>query len=116
LRAITETGLSRAAVHAKAISIVASAAVTFGVFLGGFVINEPAPYELYMVALMAVWALFGLRISRHASILLTLLILFNIGGLMSIGVMGELYSALYCGFAVSRSDLGLLRCHPRIGP
>lgn len=84
--------LPRAAVHAKAISLVASAAVAFGVFLGGFVIEEPAPYELYMVALIAVWGLFGLRISRHVGLLLTLLVAYNVGGLISMGVMGDLYS------------------------
>ena len=55
--------LPRAAVNAKAIALITSAAVAFGVFLSGFVINEPAPYELYMTALIVVWAFAGLRIS-----------------------------------------------------
>jgi hypothetical protein len=38
--------------------------VAFGVFLSGFVINEPAPYELFLVVLIAIWALFGLKLSR----------------------------------------------------
>ena len=88
---LTQSGLPRAAVQAKAISIVTSAAVTLGVFLGGFVIHEPAPYELYMAALLGIWALFGLRISGHAAVLLTLLVLFNIGGFISMGVMSDLY-------------------------
>lgn len=88
---VTESGLPREVVQAKAISIITSAAVTFGVFLGGFVLFEPAPYELYMAGLIAVWALFGLRISKYAAILLTLLVLFNVGGLISMGVMGDLY-------------------------
>ncbi len=88
---LTANGLPRAAVQAKAMGLVASGAVTFGVFLLGFVINEPAPYELYMVALIAVWALFGLRISRHAGLLLTILVVFNIGGLLSMTQMGDLY-------------------------
>lgn len=101
MSAITEYGLPRAVVQAKAVSLVGSAAVTFGVFLGGFVINEPAPYELYMVALIAVWSLFGLRISRHVGILLSLLVLFNVGGLMSMGVMGDLYQTpLYLGVSL----------------
>lgn len=92
MSALAASRLPRAAVHAKAISLVASAAVAFGVFLGGFVIEEPAPYELYMVALIAVWGLFGLRISRHVATLLALLVAYNVGGLISMGVMGDLYS------------------------
>jgi O-antigen ligase len=91
LSTVTESGLPREVVQAKAISVITSAAVTFGVFLGGFVLFEPAPYELYMAGLIAVWALFGLRISKYATILLMLLVLFNIGGLISMGVMSDLY-------------------------
>ena len=72
-------------------ALVASGAVTLGVFLLGFVINEPAPYELYMVGLIAVWGLFGLRLSRHAGLLLAILVVFNIGGLISMTQMGDLY-------------------------
>ena len=75
--------LSRAAVNAKSIALISTAAVAFGVFLSGFVIREPAPYELYMAGLIAVWALFGLRISRSIVPLLVLLVAFNIGGMIS---------------------------------
>lgn len=91
MSAVVAGGLPRAAVHAKAVSLVATGAVGFGVFLSGFVINEPAPYELFMVGLIAVWALFALRISRHAALLLALLVTFNIGGLISMMTMGDLY-------------------------
>ena len=57
--------LPSAAVNAKLIALIASRAVFLGVFLSGFVIDEPAPYDLYMAGLIAVWALFGLRISRR---------------------------------------------------
>ena len=56
--------LPREAVNAKLIGLVSTGAISLGVFLSGFVIREPAPYELYMAGLIAVWALFGLRISR----------------------------------------------------
>ena len=88
---VVANGLPRAAVEAKAISILASAALTLGVFLQGFVIREPAPYELFMVGLIAVWALFGLRLSRHAAILLALLVAYNVGGVLSMSTMGDLY-------------------------
>ena len=91
MSAVVANGLPRAAVEAKAISLVASAAVTLGVFLQGFVIREPAPYELFMVGLIAVWALFGLRLSRHAAILLALLVAYNVGGALSMATMGDLH-------------------------
>ncbi|MCR5859207.1 O-antigen ligase [Mesorhizobium sp. J428] len=82
--------LPRAAVNDKAIAIIVSCAVSLGVFLAGFVIREPAPYELYMAGLIAVWALFGLRISKGITPLLVLLIAFNIGGMISMTQMADL--------------------------
>lgn len=61
-----------------------------GVFLAGYVINEPAPYEIFMVPVIAVWALFGLRVSRSIAPLLVMLCVFNIGGLISMTQMAEL--------------------------
>jgi O-antigen ligase len=89
LSAVAEP-LSRAAVNAKSIALISTAAVSFGVFLSGFVIREPAPYELYMAGLIAVWALFGLRISRFILPLLILLVVFNIGGMISMTQMADL--------------------------
>src|SRR5690606_39235149 len=63
----------RAAVEARLVTLLASGTLAFGVFLQGFVVREPAPYELYMAGLIAIWGLFGLRLSRHAAILLALL-------------------------------------------
>lgn len=91
MSALAAPGLPRAAVHAKALSLIGSAALMGGVFLLGFVINEPAPYELFMAGLIAVWALIGLRISRHAAILLALMVAYMLGGLISMGQMGDLY-------------------------
>ena len=51
--------------------------IGFGAFLSGFVINEPAPYELYMAGLIGIWFLFGLRISRTTGLLLALLLIFK---------------------------------------
>ena len=67
------------AVNAKLIALISSAAVFLGIFLSGFVISEPAPYELYMAGLIAIWALFGLRISRAALPQLLLQGTMNIG-------------------------------------
>jgi O-antigen ligase len=91
LSAVTHQ-LPPAAVNAKLIALIASGAVFLGVFLSGFVIDEPAPYDLYMVGLIVVWALFGLRISRAAAPLLVLLVVMNIGGMISMTQMSDLAS------------------------
>jgi O-antigen ligase len=82
--------LPRAAVNAKLVALISSGAVFLGILLSGFVISEPAPYELYMAGLIAIWALFGLRISRAATPLLVLLVTMNIGGMISMTQMADL--------------------------
>jgi O-antigen ligase len=82
--------LPREAVNAKLIGLISTGAISLGVFLSGFVIREPAPYELYMAGLIAVWALFGLRISRSIAPLVVLLVAFNIGGMIAMTQMAEL--------------------------
>ncbi len=88
---VLEADLSHSAVNRKLIQLIVSAAIGAGVFLSGFVIREPAPYELFMVALMAVWACFGLRFPRSIMPLLVLLVLFNLGGLIAMSQMEKLY-------------------------
>lgn len=85
--------LRPASVNAKLIALIASGAVFLGVFLSGFVIAEPAPYDLYMAGLIVVWALFGLRISRAAAPLLVLLVIMNIGGMISMTQMSDITGA-----------------------
>jgi O-antigen ligase len=79
--------------HVKQRALVRLASViclAIGVFLAGYVINEPAPYEIFMVAMIAIWALFGLRVSRTIAPLLVMLCVFNVGGLISMTQMAEL--------------------------
>jgi O-antigen ligase len=73
-----------------AVGVVGSMLVAFGVLLSGFVISEPAPYELFLAGLIGLWALVGLRISRNVAPLLILLVLYNIGGMLSLTVMDDL--------------------------
>ncbi|WP_367714984.1 O-antigen ligase family protein [Nitratireductor sp. GISD-1A_MAKvit] len=82
--------VSRAVIDAKLVSLMKLGAIGLGVFLSGFVIREPAPYELYMVGLIGVWAFAGLRISRRIAPLLVLLIAFNVGGLISLTQLSDL--------------------------
>lgn len=72
--------------------LIGSAAVAFGVFLSGFVIDEPAPYELWMAGLIGIWFILGLRISRYTAPLLALLLTFNVGGMLSLTQMKDLAS------------------------
>ncbi|RFZ88377.1 hypothetical protein D0Y60_10690 [Shinella sp. WSJ-2] len=64
--------------------------VTVGVFLSGFVISEPAPYEVFMAGLIGLWAIVGLRISRYIAPLVVLILLFNVGGMLSLTVLDDL--------------------------
>lgn len=70
-----------------AFGVLASLAMAFGVFLSGFVIEEPAPYELYMAGLIGIWVILGLKLSRRIAPLIALYIVFNIGGMFSILTM-----------------------------
>jgi len=83
-----------------ALRLAGSGLIAFGVFLSGFVISEPAPYELIMVIQIAIWFLLGLKISRTVAPLLVLLLTFNLSGLFSMFVMKDMSEApMY--FAVS---------------
>ena len=54
------------------------------VFLCGFVIVEPAPYDLALVAVIVIWSIVGLRLNRHILPLIVLLTLYAVGGLLSL--------------------------------
>lgn len=94
----------------------------FGVFLGGFVIHEPAPYELYAALIMALFVLGGLKFGRLPLLLMLLFVTFNVGGLFSMLTMSDyknipLYLAvsLFLGLTavfwsvVIAADMGRLR-------
>lgn len=73
--------------------IISNFGIGLGVFLLGFVMNEPAPYELYMVGLISVALLFGLRLTRTSMVLLALLTAFNFGGMLSVMQMADTKNA-----------------------
>ena len=58
-------------------------AIAVAVFLGGFVIFEPAPYEVMLAALLAIFFLFGMRIQKEIFPLLILVTTFTTGGIIS---------------------------------
>ena len=53
------------------------------VFLGGFVLFEPAPYELLLAGLLAIGLLFGLKIPRGILPVIILISLYSLGGIIS---------------------------------
>ncbi|MBP1850668.1 O-antigen ligase family protein [Rhizobium halophytocola] len=75
------------------IGLIGSGLVGLGVFLSGFVISEPAPYELFMAGLVGLWFILGLRISRTVGALLAALLVFETGGMMSLTTMKDLSGA-----------------------
>lgn len=102
--------------------LAANGAIALAVFLGGFVIFEPAPYEVFLAGLLAIWLLFGMRISRPLLPLLALFTLFNFGGVISsfqipewdrgiIYVLVSYFLALTSVFfaAVIAEDMGRMR-------
>ncbi|MEM9107606.1 MAG: O-antigen ligase family protein [Pseudomonadota bacterium] len=98
--AAAEPDLSRRASR-RVIQLAAKLSLAIAVMLSAFVQNEPAPYELYMAGLIAIWFLFGLRLTRTSGILLTILMLFNLGGLLSLAVVDRIDTDLSLYVAVS---------------
>lgn len=54
------------------------------VFCGAIAIVEPSPYELMFVVALAIFASTGLRLNRTLVPLIVLLLLFNLGGMLSL--------------------------------
>ncbi|WP_208995673.1 O-antigen ligase family protein [Pannonibacter tanglangensis] len=74
------------------VSRLGDAALWLAVFLGGFVIAEPAPYELLMAVLLAVWLFAGLKFRREIGPLIVLLLMFMAGGIMAVPFARDLPS------------------------
>lgn len=64
-------------------------ALWFAAFLSGFVIEEPAPYELYMALLTVVWLACGLKLRREFGPLIICLMLYITGGIASIPIAND---------------------------
>ena len=62
---------------------LADRAIWFASFLGGFVIFEPAPYELFLAMLLGIWLLSGMRFPRAVVPLIVMFSLFETGGVIS---------------------------------
>lgn len=82
-------GLSPTETNQAVGGLLAGIAIWLSAFLSGFVISEPAPYELFMVGLIGIWLICGLKIPRDVMPLLVLLLLFNTGGIISMLTMAD---------------------------
>lgn len=63
---------------------VGDASIYSVVFVGGFVLFEPSPYELLLIAIMPLWLLFGLKLRGAFGPLIVLLLVYMVGGLLSL--------------------------------
>jgi hypothetical protein len=80
---------------------LAGAALALVVFSGGFVLYEPAPYELLLLLVIPAWLLSGLPVPRATGPLAVLLIVFVAGGVLSITQAREPEALLlYAGTSV----------------
>ena len=80
--------------HRGNIVTLANVMLGVGVFLGGFVMFEPAPYELVFAIMLAVWFTAGLKISRAILPMFLCLFLFSAGGVLSTSQMPDIVVGL----------------------
>jgi hypothetical protein len=90
LSAIASTHARVAQPQLATLRLLGTACVALGVFLSGFVIAEPAPYELWLALIIGLWFILGLKISRSVAPLLALFLTFNVGGMLSLTQMRDL--------------------------
>ncbi len=101
---------------------LANVLIAVSVFLGGFVILEPAPYELMLAGLLALFFLLGMRIPKEIFPVLIPVTTFTIGGLISAFMIEDYYRGviynlvtLFLGFTtvffalVIKQDMGRIR-------
>jgi hypothetical protein len=62
---------------------IANAALWLAVFLGGFVVFEPAPYEIFLALLIPAWLFFGTPVPRATGPLVVTMLLFIVGGILA---------------------------------
>ncbi|MFK7901620.1 MAG: O-antigen ligase family protein [Nitratireductor sp.] len=69
--------------------LIANTMIAICTFSSGFVIFEPAPYDLLIILLFATWALLGMKISRYIVPIFFLYTLFNFGGIIATTQMDD---------------------------
>ncbi len=80
---------------------IGNGALWLAVFLSGFVIQEPAPYELYMAGLLVLWLICGLKLRREFGPLIICMMVFSAGGMASVPLAREFGdAAMYIAVSV----------------
>lgn len=74
-------------------SRIGDGALWLAAFLSGFVIREPAPYELYLAGLSVLWLLFGLKLRREFGPLVICLLLYCAGGIAGVPLARDFMGA-----------------------
>ena len=92
---------------------LANFCVAVAIFLGGFVIFEPAPYELVLAGLIGVFFICGLRIPKEILPLLIPVFTFTAGGIISSFMIadyqdGLIYNAVTLFLGLTRVLFALL--------
>ena len=87
-------------------SKLADRTIAFLVFISGFVIVEPSPYDLLLVAVIFVWAFFGLKINRHFLPMTVLMLAYLAGGLLSLTQMDNIFGKPIAYMATSAFLIG----------
>lgn len=101
---------------------LANLAIGLAVFSGGFVIFEPAPYEVFLAGLLAIFFLLGLRVPKEVMPILIPVMTFTIGGIISSFMIDDYYRGviynlvtLFLGFTtvffalLIKQDMGRMR-------
>lgn len=79
---------------AISLSRLSNAAIALAVFSGGFVLFEPAPYEVILAAFLVVFFLFGLRLPGAIFPLLIPVFTFAFGGIIAASFVDEYNDAI----------------------
>ena len=77
------------------------AVIWLSVFLGGFVINEPAPYDLFMVLVIGLWLILGLKFAREFAPLIILMMVYIAGGILSLTQLDVINKQVVMYMAIS---------------
>lgn len=88
----------RPAISARGVS---NAIIWISVFLGAFVINEPAPYDLFVVTVVVLWLLMGLKLRREIAPLVVLMMFYMAGGVLALTQLPELSRETIMYMAIS---------------
>ncbi|MTI46178.1 O-antigen ligase domain-containing protein [Roseibium hamelinense] len=90
---VLSTGERRPPVYSVRASSLGNAVLWLAAFSSGFVIREPAPYELFMVGVLFIWLLCGLKLRPEFGPLIICMMLYSAGGIAAVPLADNLGDA-----------------------